>query len=138
MVKTNMSTDGSESGSESLAATRSKLKIQQRLIDIAARNLEASRESCRNLSTTAYGASEEAQSTIDENIVLQEVYSRPSTMRIILVCACPKENEPNLSGVLGSLLDGRLSRQAIRDTRTYLAAIVFHTPLASRCGENCC
>lgn len=73
MVKTNMSTDGSESEQGSLKATLDKLKIQQRLIDIAARNLEASRVSCRNLSTTGTGISEEAQSTMEENIVLQEV-----------------------------------------------------------------
>ena len=72
MVKTNMSTDGSESEHGTLAATIDKLKIQQRLIDIAARNLEASRESCRNLTTS--GTSEEAQSTMEENIVLQEVF----------------------------------------------------------------
>ncbi len=77
MVKTNMTTDGSESEHDSLAATLDRLRIQQRLIDIAARNLEASRESCRNLSSS--GTSEEAQSTMEENIVLQEVCTCRST-----------------------------------------------------------
>ena len=75
MVKTTMSTDGSENEMDSLASTRDKLKIQQRLIDISARNLQSTRLSSRDFSTGSYSSSGEVQSTIEENISLIEVGS---------------------------------------------------------------
>ena len=75
MVKTTMSTDGSESEMDSLASTRDKLKIQQRLIDISARNLQSTRLSSRDFSPGSHSSSGEVQSTIEENITLIEVGS---------------------------------------------------------------
>ena len=80
MVKTTMSTDGSESeqNMDSLAKTKDKLKVQQRLIDISARNLQSTRLSSRDFSgsgTVTPGGSSigEGQSAIEENIRLLEV-----------------------------------------------------------------
>lgn len=80
MVKTIMSTDGSESEqTDSLTKTKDKLKVQQRLIDISARNLQSTRLSSRDFSgsgTVAPGSSGgvgEGQSAIEENIRLLEV-----------------------------------------------------------------
>jgi len=69
MVKLTMSTDGSENEFDSLASTKDKLKIQQRLIDISARNLQSTRLTFPSSLTS----SSEAQSTIEENILLLEV-----------------------------------------------------------------
>lgn len=79
MVKTIMSTDGSESEqTDSLTKTKDKLKVQQRLIDISARNLQSTRLSSRDFSgsgTVTPGSSGvgEGQSAIEENIRLLEV-----------------------------------------------------------------
>ena len=75
MVKTNMSTDSSENEQpESMTKTKDKLKLQQRLIDFAARNLQSSRLSSfvsPSSGSTNHGG--EGQSVIEENIRLQEV-----------------------------------------------------------------
>lgn len=83
MVKTIMSTDGSESeqNMDSLAKTKDKLKVQQRLIDISARNLQSTRLSSRDFSgsgtvTPGGSANGEGQSAIEENIRLLEVSLR--------------------------------------------------------------
>ena len=79
MVKTIMSTDGSESEQmDSLAKTKDKLKVQQRLIDISARNLQSTRLSSRDFSGSGTvnpvgGGIGEGQSAIEENIRLLEV-----------------------------------------------------------------
>ena len=79
MVKTIMSTDGSESEQmDSLSKTKDKLKVQQRLIDISARNLQSTRLSSRDFSgsgtvTPGGGGVGEGQSAIEENIRLLEV-----------------------------------------------------------------
>ena len=79
MVKTIMSTDGSESEQmDSLAKTKDKLKVQQRLIDISARNLQSTRLSSRDFSgsgtvSSGGGGLGEGQSAIEENIRLLEV-----------------------------------------------------------------
>ena len=70
-VKPAMSTDSSEGESDALAAVKDKLKIQQRLIDISARSLLASRSSSADLSQSF-----ESQSALEvqkENIALLEV-----------------------------------------------------------------
>ena len=72
MVKLNMSTDGSENEFNSLTSTIDKLKIQQRLIDISARNLQSARLSCSEFPSSLTSSSE-AQSTIEENVLLLEV-----------------------------------------------------------------
>ena len=79
MVKTIMSTDGSESEqTDSLTKTKDKLKVQQRLIDISARNLQSTRGlSSRDFSgsgtVTPGSGVGEGQSAIEENIRLLEV-----------------------------------------------------------------
>ena len=70
-----MSTDGSENELDTLALTKGKINIQQRLIDISARNLQSTRLSSRDFSPGSRESSGEAQSAIEENIVLLEVRS---------------------------------------------------------------
>ena len=75
-VKPAMSTDSSEGESDALAAVKDKLKIQQRLIDISARSLLASRSSSADLSQSF-----ESQSALEvqkENIALLEVCRQAS------------------------------------------------------------
>ena len=70
-IKSGMSTECSGGESEALATVRSKLKVQQRLIDISARSLLSSRSSSADLSQSF-----ESQSALEvqrENISVQEV-----------------------------------------------------------------
>ena len=74
MVKTAMSTDGSESEFDSLTSAKDKLRLQQRVMDLSARMLQSTRISSQDFSPgsrSSCGA--EGQSTIEENIVLLEV-----------------------------------------------------------------
>lgn len=77
-IKSGMSMDSSEGGSEALAAATDKLKIHQRLIDISARSLLSSRASSADLSQSM-----ESQSALEvqrENNSIQEVGS-PGTLQ---------------------------------------------------------
>ena len=62
---------------DSLTKTKDKLKVQQRLIDISARNLQSTRLSSRDFSgsgTVTHGSGVgDGQSAIEENIRLLEV-----------------------------------------------------------------
>ena len=56
-------------GKDELSGTKDRMRLQQRLIDMAARDLESTRSSYREIAP----GSEHAFHALEENILLQEV-----------------------------------------------------------------
>ena len=78
--------EGHHKGKDELASTKDKMRLQQRLIDMAARDLESTRISRREID------SEHSHSALEENILLLEVSvpsfsSRTSIYRVLLTPA---------------------------------------------------
>lgn len=68
-------------GKDDLSSTKDKMRLQQRLIDMAARDLESTRLSRKEIAP----GSEHALHALEENILLQEVSCR-RTLAGPIVC----------------------------------------------------